>query len=232
MGLFKKENPLAKLVSVSNMRVLWESIDRSNLKLLMFPFFMSEKSDQEITVFEINLEKLTPGFKAFENNFLSQYNLLFGNGRETPRSGQGGDELSLSLWPNYTIAKDSRPYRVLQDNDHQDRYGDTKAEHFDYKQFGMLVYFDTENPLRLGLLRNFGNQIGVEEFLTLDVAIGSELYFALWSLCTNTTDIKSTLIVRVKFVAGEQSFRKVLISVPNPTPAALISKYLKMSGLK
>jgi hypothetical protein len=232
MGIFKKENPLAKLVRVSNLRVLWETIDGSELKLLMFPFLMSEKSDQDVTVFELNLEKPTPGFIAFESNFLGQYNSLFEKGRETPRSGEGGDELALSLWPNYTIATDSRPFRVLQDKEYVDRNGDTKAEYFDYKQFGMFVYFDNENPLRLGLLRNFGNRNNLEEFVTLDVPVASDLYFSLWSLCTNDVNIKSTLIVRVKFVAGEQNFRKVLISVPNQSAAFTVSKYFQMSGLK
>jgi hypothetical protein len=198
----------------------------------MFPFLMSKKSDQEATVFEIDLEKLALGFRAFEDNFLSQYNQLFGKGRETPRSGGGGDELSLSLWPNYTIAKDDRPFRVLQDSDFVDRQGDTKLENFDYKEFSMFVYFDKEDPLRLGLLKNLGNDYCLEEFLKFSVSPESDLYFILWSLCTNDINLKSTLTVRVKFLAGEHKFRKVLISIPTPPSAALISKYFEKSGLK
>lgn len=232
MGFFKKEDPLAKLVGISNFRVLWSPIAGSQLKVLMFPFLMSEKSNQEVTVFEIDLEKLALGFRAFEVNFLSQYNQLFQTGRETPRSGGGGDEFSLSLWPNYTIANDNRPYRVLQDSDFVDRQGDTKPENFDNKEFSMFVYFDKEDPLRLGLLKYLGNDYSLEEFLKFKVSPESDLYFILWSLCTNDVNLRSTLVVRVKFVAGEQKFRKVLISIPTPPSAALISKYLEKSGLK
>ena len=232
MGFFKKEDPLAKLVGISNLRVLWSPIADSQLKVLMFPFLMSGKSDQEVTVFEIDPEKLSPEFRAFEVNFLSQYNQLFEKSRETPRSGGGGDEFSLSLWPNYTIAKDNRPFRVLQDSDFVDRQGDTKPENFDNKEFSMFVYFDKENPLRLRLLKNLGNDYSLEEFLMFQVSHQSDLYFILWSLCSNDINQKSTLAVRVKFVAGERKFRKVLISIPTPSSAVMVSKYFEKSGLK
>lgn len=232
MGFFKKEDPLAKLVRTSNFRVLWSPIAGSEQKILMFPYLMSSKSDQDVTVFEIKLDKLSPEFKIFETNFLSQYNQLFKKGRETPRSGSGGDEFSLSLWPNYTIANDSRPFRVLQDSDYRDRQGNTKPEHFDFKEFGMFIYFDESDPLRLGLLKSQGNTISFVEFLKFDLTPESELFFILWSLCTNDPNLKSTLAVQVKFVSGDSKFRKVLISIPTPSSATEISKYFGLSGLK
>jgi hypothetical protein len=230
MGFFRKEDPLARLVRTSNFRVLWSPIAGSELKILMFPYLMSSKSDQDVTVFELSLEKLNPEFKIFEANFLSQYNQRFKKGRETPRPG--GDEFSLSLWPNYTIANDSRPFRVLQDSDYQDRQGDTKPEHFDFKEFGMFTYFDESDPLRLGLLKSLGQTISFVELLKFDLTPESELFFILWSLCTNDPKLKSSLQVKVKFVAGESKFRKVLISIPTPSSATEISKYFGLTGLK
>jgi hypothetical protein len=230
MGFFKKEDPLAKLVRTSNFRVLWSPIAGSEFKILMFPYLMSSKSDQVVTVFELSLEKLSPEFKSFEANFLSQYNQLFKKSRETPRPG--GDEFSLSLWPNYTIAKDSRPFRVLQDSDYQDRQGDTKPEQFDFKEFTMFIYFDESDPLRLGLLKSLGNAVSFVEFLKFNLTPESDLFFILWSLCTNDPNLKSTLVVRVKFVAGEQKFSQVLITIPSPSSAAAISKDFGLSGLK
>jgi len=232
MGFFKKEDPLARLARTSNFRVVWSPIAGSELKILMFPLLMSSKSDQDVTVFELSLEKLSPEFKIFEANFLSQYNQLFKKGRETPRSGSGGDEFSLSLWPNYTIANDSRPFRVLQDSDYQDRQGDTKPEHFDFKEFGMFIYFDESDPLRMGLLKALGPSVSFVEFLRFDLAPSSELFYIFWSLCSNDPNLKSTLAVRVKFVAGEQKFSQVLITIPTPSSATEISKYFGLSGLK
>jgi hypothetical protein len=232
MGLFKKEDPIAKLARTSNFRVVWSPIAGSEIKILMFPYLMSSKSNQDVTVFELSLEKLSPEFKTFEANFLSAYNQQFKKGRETPRSGSGGDEFSLSLWPNYTIANDSRPFRVLQDSDYRDRQGDTKPEHFDFKEFGMFIYFDESDPLRLELLKSLGHNISFVEFLKFDLTPASELFFILWSLCTSAPNLKSTLVVKVKFVAGEHKFSKVLITIPTPSSAAAISKDFGLSGLK
>ncbi len=161
MGLFKKEDPLTKLSRVSDLRIIWSSLNGSDLKVLMFPFLMARESNQDVTIFELNTENFSKDFKEFETSFLSQYNQIFAQSRETPRPG--GDELTMTFWPNYAILKDSRPFRVLQDSDYQDRQGDTEVKFFDFKEFAMFVYFDTSDPLRLGLLKKLSSEIVFED---------------------------------------------------------------------
>jgi hypothetical protein len=58
------------------------------------------------------------------------------------------------------------------------------------------------------------------------IGVDSPIGLALWSLCSSNPQVKSSLLVKAKFSAGNANLDKLLVSVPKPTEAVKIALYL------
>lgn len=224
MGMFGKKNPYAELSRISNLQIMHSTIDANTKPFLLFPYLLSAKSNAEVEVFELDLANLSQDFRDFSFQLLTQYKSLYPVGSESPRPG--GDEFALTAWPNFSILNDDNPFRIMQDSNFQDRKGDTETENFTRKEFSFLVFIDSASVGKLQILKKVGTQSTFKEIFDLRVKAESTIGFILSNLCSKDHEIKSSLIVRAKFHAGNFELDKLLITIPRATEAAKISQYL------
>ncbi|MDA2996711.1 MAG: hypothetical protein O3C26_04250 [Actinomycetota bacterium] len=199
-------------------------IDEESKPFLWFPHLLSEKSSPEVAILKLEIDKFSKDFEDFSLQVLTQYNSLFKVGTKTPRSG--GDEFYLSLWPNFTILKENNPFRIAQDSNFQDRNGDTAPENFHRKEFTFFIFFDRRSVGKLHIIKRVGSKAEYKEIVDLGIGINTEIGFILWSLCSSNPEIKSAVIVRAKFCAGNLHLDDLLVTLPRTGEAAKIALLL------
>ncbi len=225
MGIFGKKDPYVALTQLSNFDIMNHQIDGSTKPFLFFPRLLSSESNSSVEVMELKIDQLSKDFSDFSNQLLTEYNSQFEVGTESPRPG--GDEIELSPWPNYTILKSNLPFRIQQDPDFQNwKTGDTAPENFHRKTFSFFVLIDSASIGKLYIIKKVGLKAELKEIVDLGVRIDSPLGFVLWSLCSKNPEVKSSLLIKAKFCAGNSNLDKLLISVPKPTEAVKIALYL------
>ena len=224
MGMFGNKNPYAELTRLSNFDVMHSKPDEESRPFLWFPKLLSAKSSPEVAILRMEVDKLNKDFQDFSLQLLAQYNSLFKTGTESPRPG--GDEFDLSLWPNFTIAKENNPFRIQQDSNFQGRQGETAPENFHRKEFSFFVFFDSRSVGKLHILRRVGSRAEYREVIDLGISIDTEIGFILWALCSSNPDIKSSIIVRAKFCAGNLHVDDLVVTLPRKGEAAKIALHL------
>ena len=225
MGIFGKKNPYAELTQLSNFDIMNQQLDGSMKPFLFFPRLLSAQDKPRVEAVELKLDKLSKDFSDFSNQLLIEYNSRFPTGTESPRPG--GDEIELSIWPNYTILKSTHPFRIQQDPDYQNwKTGDTEPENFHRKAFTFYVLIDSASIGKLFIIKKVGLRAELKEMVDLGIGVDSPIGFALWSLCSKNPEVKSSLLVKAKFSAGNQNLEKLVVSVPIPTEAVKIALYL------
>ncbi len=225
MGIFGKKNPYVELSNLSNFDIMNHQVDGSTKPFLFFPRLLSSDSNSSVEVVSLEVDQLSKDFRDFSNQLLNEYNSQFEVGTESPRPG--GDEIELSPWPNYTILKSNHPFRIQQDPEFQNwKTGETEPENFHRKTFSFFVLIDSASIGKLYIIKKVGVKAELKEIVDLGVKVDSPLYFVLWSLCSKNPEIKSSLLVKAKFCAGNSNLDKFLISIPRPTEAVKIALYL------
>lgn len=225
MSLFGSKNPFSELTKLSNFHVMHSKVDAESKPFLWFPKLLSAKSSPEVAILRLEIDNLGTDFQDFSIQLLTQYNAHFKAGTESPRPG--GDEITLSSWPNFTILKENNPFWILQDsNFRDDRSGDTLPENFHHKEFSFYVFFDSASVGRLHIIKKVGSKAEYKEIIDLGIGIDTEIGFILWSLCSRNPEIKSSIIVRAKFSAGNLHFDDLLVTLPRTVEAAKIALLL------
>ena len=229
MGVFGNKNPYAELSRLSNFDVMHSKPDAESKPFIWFPKLLSAKSSPEVAILRMEVDNLNKEFQDFSLQLLSQYKSLFKVGTESPRPG--GDEFDLSQWPNFTIMKENNPFRIEQDSNFQGGDGETVPENFHWKEFSFFVFFDRRSVGKLHIIKSVGSKAEYKEIIDLGIGVDTEIGFILWSLCSSNLEIKSAVIVRAKFCAGNLHLDDLLVTLPRTGEAAKIALHLSKAEL-
>ena len=126
----------------------------------------------------------------------------------------------------------TNPFRVLQDRNFQDSGGNTEPQNFNRKEFSFFVFIDNLSVGKLSILKSIGYQPEFVEIIDLDMSALAEMGSSLWNLCSNKPGVKSALIVRGKFTAGNSKFDELLIALPRASEVAKLALYLKQAKFR
>jgi hypothetical protein len=227
MGIFSKKSALDLYLEESTRRrlfTMFTDIENSPYSFLSHLTFSSKTSDSETLVVKLENSKLSQHFNEFMNVFLEEFNSKFPKGTESPRPQ--GDTVQLIDWPNYSIADQNQPFRVLRDPAFTNNSGETQPENFHFKYFSMYGFIDSTSIGKLYLLKGRNSETRFVELIDLNVDIRDELGASLWSICTSNKDFKSALFLRIRFRAGENVFDEVSIGFPRKIKAIEIGMLL------
>lgn len=230
MGILRNKDPFETVGTVTRMLVMPGRVTDSDTRFLWFPIFSSKADNQDVVLFELNMDKLKEPFLNFMNAFLREYNSKFSKGA---KSGPPvGDELSLREWPNFTILVNTHPFRVFQAEEFIDRFGDSPPESYHKKQFSILIFLDSNDVGKLYLINGRGPYTNFQEFFDLGISQSDEIGTSLWSISTNAPNTKSALFMNIHFNAGDSKFEKLIIGIPKRNRALEVGMMLSRLNLK